>query len=48
MEDYPMSWRDGFHSCIVLEMSTIYELVLAADLPELVDALRYLAPLIRR
>jgi hypothetical protein len=36
-----------FHYCIVLEMSTVYELVFAADLPELVDALRYLAPLTR-
>jgi hypothetical protein len=43
--------RDGkavpFHYCIVLEMSTYYELVFAADLPELVDALRFLAPLIK-
>jgi hypothetical protein len=37
-----------FHYCIVLEMSTYYELVFAADLPELVDALRYLAPLIKQ
>jgi hypothetical protein len=36
-----------FHYCIVVEMSTVYELVFAADLPELVDALRYLAPIIR-
>src|SRR5215467_2896013 len=35
-----------FHYCIVLEMSSYYELVFAADLPEVVDALRYLAPII--
>jgi hypothetical protein len=36
-----------FHYCIVVELSTYYELVFAADLPELVDALRYLAPIIK-
>jgi hypothetical protein len=35
-----------FHYCIVMEMSTFYELIFAAALPELVDTLRYLAPLI--
>jgi hypothetical protein len=35
-----------FQYCIVVEMSTSYELIFAAGLPELVDALRYLAPLI--
>jgi hypothetical protein len=35
-----------FHYCIVVEMSTFYELVFAAGLPELIDVLRYLSPLI--
>jgi hypothetical protein len=36
-----------FHYCIVLEMNTFSELVFAADLPELVDTLRYLEPIIK-
>ncbi|HEV8191119.1 MAG TPA: hypothetical protein VGP82_06505 [Ktedonobacterales bacterium] len=36
-----------FHYCIVIELGASYDLVFAADLPELVDALRYLAPLIK-
>jgi hypothetical protein len=36
-----------FHYCIVIELSTFYELVFADDLPELVDVLRYLSPIIK-
>ena len=36
-----------FHYCVVVEMSTFYELIFAAALPELVDTLRYLMPLVR-
>ncbi len=36
-----------FHYCIVLEMNTFNELIFAADLPKLVDTLRYLEPIIK-